>query len=63
MTTISEQEPRRRVEIAPHYDLWMRGARFGELLETKSWKGETRYKVKLDKWKKPIWVKDLTFIR
>lgn len=35
-----------RVEIPPHYDLWMRGARFGVVVSTNSEHGLT--KVRMD---------------
>lgn len=47
-TTVSTA--RYRVEIAPHYDLWMRGARYGEVIrEYKSRKtGRNIVLVKMD---------------
>ena len=40
----------KRVELHPATDLWMRGARFGVVIEA----GTTFYKVKLDKLPTPV---------
>ena len=46
-TTISTAEY--RVEIAPHYDLWMRGARYGTVLrEYRGKSGRNIVVVKMD---------------
>lgn len=54
-----------RVEIAPSYDLWMRGARYGEVMtepDNRHAQGRLCCAVKLDKVRKLQWfpVKDLT---
>ena len=55
-----------RVEIAPHYDLWMQGARYGSVLNIYRRKldGVEIAVVKLDRWPKPVKVlaEDLKYI-
>lgn len=36
------------VEISPHYDLWMRGARFGRIVKIHSTHGKPLAVVKMD---------------
>jgi hypothetical protein len=36
-----------RVEISPHFDLWMRGARFGTVIEWET--GTMKIRVRLDR--------------
>ena len=38
----------KRVEIGPHYDLWMRGARFGKVHSVYVRNGRTLVAVKMD---------------
>jgi len=45
-----------RIELHPGTDLWMRGARFGTVLNKYVRHGLTRYRVQLDKLAKPVTV-------
>jgi len=44
----------KRVEISPATDSWMRGDRFGAIVNTTRNKGKTYFHVKLDKSNKTI---------
>ena len=46
----SQADVGKRVELHPATDLWMRGARFGVVIEAET----TFYKVKLDKLPTPV---------
>ena len=41
-----------RVEIAPHYDAWMQGARYGTVKGLRQYEGQAVAIVKLDKMRK-----------
>jgi hypothetical protein len=41
-----------RVELHPGHDLWMQGARYGNIIKSKG----DKHQVKLDKVSKPVWV-------
>ena len=54
------EERKQRVQIAPHFDLWMRGDRFGTVIANRP----ERARVLMDITKKQFWFRweDLTLI-
>lgn len=46
---MAQLQPGDRVEIAPHYDLWMRGARYGSVTRTTWRDGVTVVSVRMDR--------------